>query len=116
MMISEFQDAYRNRHKLAEGWKKSGKKIFGYFCNYTPEELIYATGIIPVRIRGSSENVELADAHINSFCCSFIRPFCCVSSSAIRFSIVSFCSLNCVSCSARNFLVFSDFKISTASV
>jgi benzoyl-CoA reductase subunit C len=73
MMISEFQDAYRNRHKLAEGWKKSGKKIFGYFCNYTPEELIYATGIIPVRIRGSSENVELADAHINSFCCSFMR-------------------------------------------
>jgi benzoyl-CoA reductase subunit C len=73
MMISQFQDAYRNRHKLAEGWKKAGKKVFGYFCNYTPEELIYAAGIIPVRIRGSSENVELADAHISSFCCSFMR-------------------------------------------
>lgn len=73
MMISEFYEAYRNRHKLAEGWKKAGKKILGYFCNYTPEELIYAAGIVSVRIRGSSENVELADAHIPSFCCSFIR-------------------------------------------
>ena len=73
MMISEFQEAYRNRHKLAEGWKKAGKKLFGYFCNYTPEELIYAAGFIPLRIRGSSENIELADAHLPSICCSFMR-------------------------------------------
>jgi len=73
MMISEFQEAYRNRHKLAEGWKKAGKKVFGYFCNYTPEELIYAAGFIPVRIRGSSENIELADAHLPGICCSFMR-------------------------------------------
>jgi benzoyl-CoA reductase subunit C len=73
MMISEFQEAYRNRHKLAEEWKKAGKKVFGYFCNYTPEELIYAAGFIPLRIRGSSENIELADAHLPSICCSFMR-------------------------------------------
>lgn len=72
-MVSEFQNAYNNKHKLAEAWKKAGRQIFGYFCNYTPEEIIYAAGIIPVRIRGSSENIELADAHIPSFCCSFMR-------------------------------------------
>jgi benzoyl-CoA reductase subunit C len=70
---SEFAEAYRNRHKLAEGWKKSGKKVFGYFCNFTPEEIIYAAGIIPVRIRGGSENIELADAHLPSICCSYMR-------------------------------------------
>jgi len=70
---SEFAETYRNRHKLAEGWKKSGKKVFGYFCNYTPEEIIYAAGIIPVRIRGGSENIELADTHLPSICCSYMR-------------------------------------------
>ena len=28
-MISEFYEAYRNRHNLAKKWKREGKKIFG---------------------------------------------------------------------------------------
>lgn len=72
-MASEFYERYRNRHQLAEDWKRSGKKVFGYFCNYTPEELIYSAGIIPVRIRGSAENIDLADAHLPTFCCSYMR-------------------------------------------
>ncbi len=72
-MVSDFFQAYRTRHQLAEGWKQAGRKVFGYFCNYTPEELIYSAGIIPVRIRGSAENVDLADAHLPSFCCSYMR-------------------------------------------
>ena len=72
-MISEFYEAYRNRPQLAEGWKHAGRKILGYFCNYTPEEIIYSAGIIPVRLRGSSENIDLADAHLPSFVCSYMR-------------------------------------------
>jgi benzoyl-CoA reductase subunit C len=72
-MASEFYQAYRNRHQLAEGWKQAGRNVFGYFCNYTPEELVYSAGIIPVRIRGSAENIDLADAHLPSFCCSYMR-------------------------------------------
>lgn len=72
-MASDFYQAYRNRHQLAEGWKQAGRKVFGYFCNYTPEEIIYSAGIIPVRIRGSAENIDLADAHLPSFCCSYMR-------------------------------------------
>jgi len=30
-MVSEFDEAYRNRHQLAQQMKKAGKKIFGYF-------------------------------------------------------------------------------------
>ena len=73
MKVTEFHEAYRNRHQLAEGWKKDGKKLFGYFCNYTPEEIIYSAGIIPLRIRGSTENIDLADAHLPTYCCSYIR-------------------------------------------
>lgn len=72
-MESEFYESYSKRHELAEGWKEAGKGIIGYFCNYTPEELIYASGMIPVRIRGTAENIALADAHLPTFCCSFIR-------------------------------------------
>lgn len=72
-MASEFLEAYRNRHELAVGWKQAGKKVFGYFCNYTPEEIIHAAGVIPVRIRGATENIELADAHLPTYCCSYIR-------------------------------------------
>jgi benzoyl-CoA reductase subunit C len=72
-MVSEFLDSYRNRHQIAEGLKGAGKQVFGYFCNYTPEELIYSAGIVPVRIRGSAENVTLADTYLPSFCCSYIR-------------------------------------------
>ena len=72
-MVSHFYESYRKRHQIAEGLKGAGTRVFGYFCNYTPEEIIYSAGIIPVRIRGSAENVELADAHLPSFCCSYMR-------------------------------------------
>ena len=72
-MVSEFYESYRDRHRLAEGWKRRGRKIIGYFCNFTPEELIYAAGFIPVRIRGTTENIGLADKHIPSFYCSYMR-------------------------------------------
>lgn len=73
MKPTEFYETYRNRHQLAERWKREGKKVLGYFCNYTPEELVYATGAIPVRIRGTTQNIDLADAHLPAFCCSFMR-------------------------------------------
>ena len=59
-MASDFNEAYRNRHQLAETWKRDGRKVFGYFCNYTPEEIIHAAGILPVRVRGATENVDRA--------------------------------------------------------
>lgn len=68
-----FRDAYENRHELALSWKRDGGKIFGYFCSHVPEELIWAAGILPVQIRGSTENITLADAHLQPYVCSFAR-------------------------------------------
>lgn len=73
MMISEFQQQYANRHEIANQWKKEGKKIFGCFCGYVPEELIDAAGIIPVRILGSLDKIVMADKHLQSFICAFGR-------------------------------------------
>lgn len=52
--------------------KKSEKKIFAHFCSYTPEELIHAAGILPVRVFGA-EPVERANSHLQSYCCSYAR-------------------------------------------
>ena len=56
-------------HKQQEG------KVFGWLCTYVPEEIIHAAGILPVRITGYSEEVELEDGnayfYVNN--CSFSR-------------------------------------------
>jgi bzd-type benzoyl-CoA reductase N subunit len=55
--------------------KRQGKKVFGWLCTYVPEEIIHAAGILPVRITGYSQEVELDDGnaylYINN--CSFSR-------------------------------------------
>lgn len=52
--------------------KRKKKKIFAHFCSYTPEEIIHATGIIPVRIFGT-QTVEKANTHLQSYCCSYAK-------------------------------------------
>jgi bzd-type benzoyl-CoA reductase N subunit len=53
--------------------EKTGKKIVGYTCSYTPEELIYAAGALPFRIFGTNQDIHLADANLQSYCCSLVR-------------------------------------------
>jgi benzoyl-CoA reductase subunit C len=72
-VINVFEDLVSNHHKNAIKWKNMGKKVFGYFCTYVPEEIIHAAGIIPVRMMGGSEDITLADVHLPSYVCSFAR-------------------------------------------
>ena len=52
---------------------ESGKKVVGYFCSYTPEELIFAADALPFRIFGTHGNINLADTHLQAYCCSPVR-------------------------------------------
>jgi benzoyl-CoA reductase subunit C len=55
-------------------WKKrTGTKILGYFCINTPEEIIQAAGLLPVRIFSSTESISLASRHLQSYSCSLIQ-------------------------------------------
>jgi benzoyl-CoA reductase subunit C len=55
-------------------WKKrTGKKVLGYFCTNTPEEIIQAAGLLPVRILSSQENISFASRHLQSYSCSLIQ-------------------------------------------
>ncbi|MCU0848021.1 MAG: 2-hydroxyacyl-CoA dehydratase family protein [Spirochaetes bacterium] len=61
-------------HAYARKWKSSGGgRVVGYFCTYTPDELIRAAGCLPFRIFGSGGNMTRADAHLQSYSCSLVR-------------------------------------------
>ena len=53
--------------------EESGRKIVGTFCSYAPEEIILAAGAHPFRLFGSGEKIRLAEAHLQSYCCSLVR-------------------------------------------
>jgi len=73
-LFNRFEHWYRDRHEYARRWKKeTGGKVIGTLCTYVPEELVYAAGILPVRILGSHEPDDITDPHILSMYCFFCR-------------------------------------------
>lgn len=71
-LAEEFQeiigDAYGYVRKI-----KSETRVVGTLCSYTPEEIILAAGAHPFRLLGSGQKAGLADAHLQSYCCSLGR-------------------------------------------
>lgn len=64
--------SHTNRH--VQNWKDSGKPVIGYFCQYTPPELILAAGALPLRLRGSgSDDSSLGDAYLSGRTCTYVR-------------------------------------------
>lgn len=55
--------------------KEKGARVMGYFCNYVPEEVIYAGGFIPLRLccKGTLGEVETGSAYLTSASCPFAR-------------------------------------------
>ena len=73
-MFKEFRKIVKQRHEYARDWKKrTGGKVIGYFCTNVPEPLIYAAGILPVRIMGTGESTIDAEKYIHPMWCSFCR-------------------------------------------
>lgn len=62
-----------------KGWKGQGKKVIGWMCcgNYIPEEIIYAAGMLPVRITGNSQEIPIgeANAYLHAHTCSTTRSY-----------------------------------------
>lgn len=73
-MMEKFKEWYQKRHQYAQEWKnKTGGKVVGYFCTYVPEEILYAAGVLPVRILGSHEPQDVTEPHIFGMYCPFCR-------------------------------------------
>ncbi|MCX5846219.1 MAG: 2-hydroxyacyl-CoA dehydratase family protein [Deltaproteobacteria bacterium] len=74
LLIDEFYEVLKDPSAYGRKIKEEGRrKVVGYLCSYTPEEIIYAAGAHPFRLFGTGENIYLADAHLQSYCCSLVR-------------------------------------------
>jgi benzoyl-CoA reductase subunit C len=72
--LKQFKKIFETHHDYAREWKKkTGGKVFGYMCTYVPEEILYAAGILPVRILGSHEPQDVTEPHIYTMFCPFSR-------------------------------------------
>ena len=55
-------------------WKAAGGRVAGFFCAHAPEELLWAAGVLPLRMRGTgSQDTSCADQYLGSPNCSFVR-------------------------------------------
>ncbi|MCP4681860.1 MAG: 2-hydroxyacyl-CoA dehydratase, partial [Desulfobacterales bacterium] len=73
-LMTPFREVLEDRHGWIKDYKsKSDRQLCGYFCDYVPEELLWAAGMTTIRITGGSGNVTAADKHMQSNVCSFAR-------------------------------------------
>jgi|Deesub1362A_J573_1020465.scaffolds.fasta_scaffold00018_116 benzoyl-CoA reductase subunit C len=69
----QFAEWIENRHDYAKKWQQNnGGKVVGYLCTYVPEEILYAGGVLPVRILGSHEPESITRPYLHDMYC----PFC----------------------------------------
>jgi benzoyl-CoA reductase/2-hydroxyglutaryl-CoA dehydratase subunit BcrC/BadD/HgdB len=67
--FQDWVDHYPEKHRaLAAKFP-----LIGYFCTYTPLELIQASGFIPVRILGEPGPIQRAYNLVPSFICAYMR-------------------------------------------
>jgi len=69
----KFQHALLTRHEIARQWKSRNQPVVGWTCTYTPEEVIYAAGALPVMVFAGLGDTRLADAYMPLNSCSFTR-------------------------------------------
>jgi len=68
LLETEILDAY------ARDWKAQGGKVLGTYCCHLPEEVIYAAGIMPYRIKGTGcKDASAAETYMSTFSCSFAK-------------------------------------------
>jgi benzoyl-CoA reductase subunit C len=61
-------------NEFIEEWKADGGRVAGFFCAHAPEELLWAAGMLPVRMRGTgSEDTSVADQYFGAVNCGLVR-------------------------------------------
>ena len=73
--LEKISAALTSRPAELEQLRKQGKKIVGWLAYNIPEEIIYALGLIPIRVGqgGDGRLVEVGARHISTKNCVFVR-------------------------------------------
>ncbi|MDD5204912.1 MAG: 2-hydroxyacyl-CoA dehydratase family protein [Desulfobacterales bacterium] len=69
--IAKFRKITEDTHKYAKSLKAKGKLVAGYMCTHVPEEILYAAGIVPVRVLSSHVSQGMTRSYIHETYCSF---------------------------------------------
>ena len=73
-IISALEEAAKNPARtIKASIERTGRRAVGCFPLYTPDELIYAAGLLPVGLWGGQTDIKQADKFLQSFCCSIMR-------------------------------------------
>ena len=73
-VLDYFNKIIKDPYQEAILWKKeTGGKVFGFILPDLPEELIHAAGFLPFGIYGGDKGINIADAHLQFWTCSYIR-------------------------------------------
>lgn len=70
-IIEHFRHITENTHEHAKSLQGKGQLLAGYMCTHVPEEILYAAGIIPVRILSSHVSQAMTRSYIHETYCSF---------------------------------------------
>ncbi|HCX34652.1 MAG TPA: benzoyl-CoA reductase, bzd-type, subunit N [Rhodocyclaceae bacterium] len=73
-LFDPFKTWYEKRHDYARDWKaRTGGQVVATMCTYTPEELLIAAGMLPVRVLGAHEPQNVTEPHVFGMFCPFCR-------------------------------------------
>lgn len=68
-----FEEAIADHPQRLAALSGAGQKLMGYFCTYTPVELLHASGFIPVRIHAGTGRMDKAGQHLPDFICPYMK-------------------------------------------
>lgn len=70
-IIERFRYITANTPEYTRSLKTKGRLLAGYMCTHVPEEILYAAGIVPLRILTSHESQAMTRGYIHETYCSF---------------------------------------------
>jgi benzoyl-CoA reductase subunit C len=70
-IIERFRSITENPQEYAKSLQGKGKGLAGYMCTHVPEEILYAAGIVPVRILSSHVSQAMTRSYMHETYCSF---------------------------------------------
>lgn len=73
-VLKQFRDIAANPRKMMEDYQaETGKGAIGIMPLYSPEELVHATGYLPMGLWGANRPVTKARAYLPAFACSIMQ-------------------------------------------
>ncbi len=70
-IIDRFRSIAENPREYAQALHRKGRSLAGYMCTHVPEEILYAAGVVPVRILTSHVSQAMTRGYMHETYCSF---------------------------------------------